>query len=289
MLVAGFESPREKYCVPSILTKRGITHKRVVQIAGKYIEVLFSVIQDEQKRVEARDLLNSRYGWRGYGSAHELHSDIRHTTFVAEIEDQVVGTMTLAVDSDSDRDLAIDRTFADLAGAIRREAGGRICELTKLAFDEGVRSKEVLAGLFHMAFIYGTAHTDCTDLFIEVNPRHVRFYELMLGFLGVGSVRTNASVDAPSRLMRLGVESIRKNIRELAGARVHSNARSLYPYFFPPEEERQVRRLLDLAFLSPTARSEQYRECAGERPDASIDEDACAVDYFNAAQMRSAA
>jgi hypothetical protein len=118
MLVAGFELRTGKYCLPQVLHRREISHNRSVKIDGEYKEVVFSVIQDDRKRVEARDLLNSRYGWRGYGSAHDLHSDIRHTTFVAEINEQVVGTMTLAVDSD--RGLAIDRTFADVAGAIRR-------------------------------------------------------------------------------------------------------------------------------------------------------------------------
>lgn len=270
-----------------MLSKREITHTRSVKIDGEYKQVLFSIIQDDRKRAEARDLLNSRYGWRGYGSAHDLHSDIHHTTFVAEIDEQVVGTMTLAVDSD--HGLAIDRTFADVAGAIRQEADGGICELTKLAFDDGVRSKEVLAGLFHMAFIYGTTHTDCTDLFIEVNPRHVRFYEMMLGFQGVGSERTNASVGAPSRLMRLRVDAIRQNIREMAGAQPLLNTRSLYPYFFPPEEERQVRRLLDAASPSAIDRLERLLEpAADERLDARIEERA-ATGYFSAEQMRSAA
>jgi hypothetical protein len=271
-----------------VLPKRHIAHKRRVKIDGRHNEVLFCVIQDETKRLEARDLLNSRYSWRGYGSAHDLHSDIRHTTFVAEIDEQVVGTMTLAVDSE--RGLAIDHTFADVAGAIRRDAEGGICELTKLAFDEGVRSKEVLAGLFHMAFIFGTAHTDCTDLFIEVNPRHVRFYEMMLGFEGVGPERINASVGAPSRLMRLKVDAIRDNIREWAGSPTLSSNRSLYPYFFPPEEERQIRRMLDSSSLSPIDRLELlFDSSAGERMGVRTVECVGAKPYFSVEQMRPAA
>ncbi len=288
MLAADFQLRLESYQLPKVLPKRDLIHKRDVKIAGEYKKVLFSGIKDDRKREEARDLLNSRYAWRGYGSAHDLHSDIRHTTFIAEIDGQIVGTMTLGVDSASG--LAIDRTFSDVVDAIRREAGGGLCELTKLAFDEGVRSREVLAGLFHMAFIYGTTHTNCTDLFIEVNPRHVRFYEMMLGFQGVGQARTNASVGAPSRLMRLGVDTIRNNIRQMAGGQPLSNTHSLYPYFFPPEEERQVRRLLDLASPSSIDRLERLLESAAcERLDAPIEEQAGATDYFNAVRMRPAA
>jgi hypothetical protein len=287
MFVAGLESRPKKYFSPEVLPKRQINHARRVQISGEDKTVSFSVAQDEHKRAAARDLLNDRYGWRGYGSAHDLHSDIQHTTFVAEVDGQVVGTMTLAVDSD--RGLAIDRTFADVVGQIRREPGTGICELTKLAFDDSVRSKEVLAGLFHLAFIYGTTHTDCTDLFIEVNPRHVRFYEAMLGFEGVGSLRTNASVDAPSQLMRLGVDAIRDNIREMTGTPPVASARSLYPYFFPPEEERQIRRLLGSARPSAADRRARLFESASGLLDARVEEGADATGCFKTEHMRSAA
>ena len=288
MLAAELELRLGKYLFPQVLPKHDITHKRTVQIAGEYKEVLFSVIKDDRKREEARDLLNSRYAWRGYGSTHNLHSDIRHATFIAESDGQVVGTMTLGVDSD--RGLAIDRTFADAVDAIRSEAKGGLCELTKLAFDEGVRSREVLAGLFHMAFIYGTTHTNCTDLFIEVNPRHVRFYEMMLGFQGVGEARTNASVGAPSRLMRLGVDTIRANIRQMAGGQPLSNSHSLYPYFFPLEEERQVRRLLEVASPASIDRLQRLLEAAaGERVESRVEEHAGAPGYLDRERMRPAA
>ena len=260
MFAAELESRLEKYGFPQLSPKRKITHTRSVQIGGVLKDVSFSVVQDERRRYAARDLLNDRYGWRGYGSAHDLLSDVHHTTFVAEIDGEVVGTMTLGVDSDEG--LAIDSTFSDVVGQARREPGAQICELTKLAFDETVRSAHVLAGLFHLAYIYGTAHTACTDLFIEVNPRHVRFYETMLGFQGVGSETTNMSVGAPSRLMRITVDAIRQNIRQIAGAPTPAATRSLYPYFFPLEEERHVRRLLEAAHSSAADRQERLRSAA---------------------------
>ena len=243
------------------LAIRRLSHTRTVEIAGDCADVTFFVVDDQGRREAARKLLNGRYGWRGYGSAHDLGSDRHHTTFAAEIDGEIVGTMTLAIDSPDG--LAIDRTFRDVAADARREPGTRICELTKLAFDEGVRSKEVLAGLFHMAFIYGTMLSDCTDLFIEVNPRHVRFYQTMLGFRSVGGECLNLSVGAPSRLMRLAVDEIGRNIRQMTENPTSGNARSLYPYFFPAPEERQVRRQLEFAF-SAAAGFEQYLDPAAQ-------------------------
>jgi hypothetical protein len=165
----------------------------------------------------------------------------------------VVGTITLAIDSE--QGLAIDDTFKDEADQIRQEDGAKICELTKLAFHSGVRSKEVLAGLFHLVYIYGTAVSECTDLLIEINPRHTSFYETMLGFERIGSLKTNGSVAAPSQLMRLKVEAIRRNIGDLAANATVACHRSLYSYFLPPLQETQLRCQLS---LHPRARHIRY-------------------------------
>jgi len=205
-------------------------------------DVKFRAIEDGEQLCAARDLLNDRYGWRGYGSAHNIPSGAHHTTFTAEVDQNVVGTITLAIDSEFG--LALDSTFGDEVNEIRDEGGARICELTRLAFHSCVRSKEVLAGLFHFVFIYGTTISDCTDLLIEINPRHACFYETMLGFERVGPLKTNGSVAAPSQLMRLKVDAIRKNISELAGSANPTSKRSLYYNFFPHLQETQIRCLL---------------------------------------------
>ena len=59
--------------------------------------------------------------------------------------------------------------------------GRKLCEFTKLAVDESVRSQAILGAIFHVACIYVINLHRCTDVLIEVNPRHVRFYERMLG------------------------------------------------------------------------------------------------------------
>jgi len=205
-------------------------------------EVAFSAVEDPDKLGHARDLINDRYGGRGYGSAHVIPSGAHHTTFTAEVDETVVGTMTLAIDSEFG--LNIDHTFGVEVSQIRQMKGSKICELTRLAFDSGVRSKETLAGLFHFAFIYGTMISECTDLLIEVNPRHAGFYKKMLDFERIGALKTNDSVDAPSQLMNLKVDAIRRSILCLAGRAPPDAARSLYSKFFPPLQEAQIRCLL---------------------------------------------
>jgi hypothetical protein len=219
-------------------------HVRSFAIAGQVKDVKFCVIEDDNKLKAARDLLNERYGWRGYGSTHVIPSGVHHTTFTAEVEGSIVGTITLAVDSP--RGLAIDGAFKNEVDHVRQGRKAQVCELTRFAFHPGIRSKEVLAGLFHLAFIYGTAITSCTDLLIEVAPRHVGFYEAMLGFKRLGPLKTNENVGSPSQLLALKVETIVQSISERAGHVGSSSDRSLYPYFYPPGQEDHIRRSLAL-------------------------------------------
>ena len=219
---------------------------RRLWVGGEFKEVGYrvSVGPNSGLHKAACSLLNNRYAWRGYGSVFGIPTGAHHTTFVTEVADTVVGTLTLAIDSE--QGLSIDQSFPQYAARARGRPGARICELTRFAFDGSVRSKEVLAGLFHMVFIYGTMISDCSDLFIEVHPRHVGFYEHMLGFQLVGEAGVNVAVGAPSQLMGLGVDAIRRQILELAGTGGTVSTRSLYPYFLPAVQELQIRGALAL-------------------------------------------
>jgi hypothetical protein len=203
------------------------------------------------QRSRANMLLNRMYSWRGYGANHKLPSDPNCVTFAATSQDDVIGTLTLTVDSAAG--LAADRTFKDEIERFRTAPGARLCELTKFAFDTSSPARPRLAALFHIIFIYGSMHYDCTDLFIEVNPRHRRFYEIMLGFTCVGPAKTNVSVNAPALLMWLNVGAIRQYIDKYAG-NGREAGRSLYAHFFSPGEEEGIYgRLVGLATGSRSA------------------------------------
>lgn len=187
------------------------------------------------QRNRANMLLNRMYSWRGYGNDHAVPSTPNCVTFTASDNEDVIGTLTLTVDSPAG--LAADRTFKEELEPFRNAPGAKLCELTKFAFDTSSPARPRLAALFHIIFIYGSMHYDCTDLFIEVNPRHRRFYEVMLGFRPVGPTRTNESVAAPAQLMWLNVADIRRHIDRHARDGMQES-RSLYPYFFSPKEEQ---------------------------------------------------
>lgn len=187
-------------------------------------------------------LVNRMYAWRGYGADHQLAYKNNRVTFTACVDELVIGTLSLGVDGPDG--LAADETFKNELDQFREIPGAKLCELTKFACDPSTKSQPALAALFHVIFIYGTQRYDCTDLFIEVHPRHVRFYEAMLGFQRVGAPRLNPAVtwwpaDVPVQLLWLKVSEIRRLIDAHAGDKT-TDTRSLYPYFFSHREEQGI-------------------------------------------------
>lgn len=233
--------PRGGIASPALQsTDRHSTAQRASLSGGAFCKpVEIELADTTDRRESACSLINRRYAWRGYGSNHALPSHRASATFTASDVSRVLGTVTLVVDSEVG--LAADKIFAEELNEFRETPGRKICELSRLAFDTGLPSKPLLAALFHIVFIYGYHHHRCTDLFIEVNPRHRRFYEAMLGFKALGAPRTNASVGAPSQLMWLEISSIRRRIEAAAGNPApDAMARSLYALFFSRDDALEL-------------------------------------------------
>lgn len=191
-------------------------------------------------RNSASMLINRMYAWRGYTGDHQPSDDPNRITLTATDKGDVVGTLSIGIDSDVG--LMADEVFGPELDA-HRANGARLCEFTKFAFDPSVRSKTALANVFHLAVIYARDMHDCTDIIIEVNPRHRRFYERMLGFRKEGDLKINTRVDAPAYLLRVNLRYVTEQISIFGGTYAsdgETDERSFYPYFFSPREERGI-------------------------------------------------
>ena len=199
----------------------------------------------EEGRNSASMLINKMYSWRGYAGFHEIKESPNRITLTASNKDVAIGTITLSIDSPIG--ILADEIFKDQVD-IRRNLGGKVCELIKLAFDPNIRSRLVMASLFHVAYIYGRYIHKCTDVFIEVNPRHHRYYETMLGFKRLGGIKTNPRVNAPAILLWADINYVAQQIQKIGGNSSHpADERSLYPYFFSQREEEGIlHRLLSI-------------------------------------------
>jgi hypothetical protein len=197
---------------------------------------------------EGSALVDRLYSRRGYKS--RINSDpapSERVTLQTCSDNEVFGTLTLSFDGCDG--LAADALYRGEIDAYR-VAGARVCEVTRLAIEPEWGSKEVLGALFHVAYVVARVLRGATDAFIEVNPRHVSFYQRMLHFRQAGECRMCTRVDAPAVLLHLTVAHVREQIA-LHGGRREEARGSLYPYFFSVDEERGLARRVLTPQTSP--------------------------------------
>ena len=195
--------------------------------------------QTPRERRSASSLLSRMYATRGYESEHLPDEECEHAkTFLASDHDSAIGTLTIGLDSSSG--LKLEALFPDEVGRFR-DAGHRICEFTKLAMDRRARSPRLLASMFHVAYIYAHRIKDLSHLLIEVNPRHVRYYESMLGFNVIAAARHDPRVNAPAVLLALDLGHAEEQIRRFGGKpELSAVERSAYPHFFSSKDEAGI-------------------------------------------------
>ena len=190
-------------------------------------------------RHAADSLLKERYAWRGY-HAVSLPTDqtTNRITLSAAEGDETIGTITVALDGPEG--LSAEDAFPDVMNDLRSQ-GVRVCEFTKLAIDPDSGSKRVLAALFHVAYIVAHRLRNYDVLVMEVNPRHVRYYQRMLGARVIGEQRLNRFVNAPAVLLSIPFDYIREQIEIHGGEGDHAvEERSLYPFAFSQREEAGI-------------------------------------------------
>ena len=209
--------------------------------AGETSRRLFKIrsADSQGRRSSASILINRMYASRGYTSAGLPDEQLpARITLVASEHEITIGTITIGFDSAAG--LHVDDPFAQETHDLRA-AGRRICEFTTLAMDSVVRSKRVLASLFHVAYIYAYRMMGFDTLLIEVNPRHRTYYERMLGFALLGAQRLNHRVNAPAVLMSLDFSHAHDQIARCGGKpEAAAHDRSLYPFFFSVAEEASI-------------------------------------------------
>lgn len=195
--------------------------------------------ETEERRGMVNSLLKNRYGFRGYQEV-SLPTDrsVHKFTLSAVEEEAIIGTITVSIDGP--KRLSADEAFAPEVELLRSQ-GRRLCEFTKLAVDPTVGTKRVLASLFHVAYIVAHRIRGYDMLLIEVNPRHVRYYERMLGFTVLSEERMNRSVNAPAVLLCAEFSYIMAQIGKFGGQpELAATERSLYPFVFSLKEECSI-------------------------------------------------
>jgi len=194
--------------------------------------------------MNAANLVKEMYSRRGYLTDGVTPLPRRENTITLDAHDahQVMGTLTVRLDSPEAGLLADALYMAEIDEF--RTTGRKVCEVSKLAVDPKFGSKELMASLFQLAYLYMHVVNRADDLFIEVNPRHAGFYKRMLGFEEIGELRICPRVNAPAVLLHIELEYMREQIAKHSGRGSSAIEKSLYPYFLSCSAEDWIDRAL---------------------------------------------
>ncbi|NWG38484.1 MAG: hypothetical protein HXY27_00750 [Hydrogenophilaceae bacterium] len=234
--IISFESPyRLKDLCPPMGNEASVAEEN---LGDRQFKIRFA--QQEDVFSNASLLVQKRYAWRGFPKV-QLKKCPNRITILSYLQNRVVGTVTVGYDSEEG--MLADELYKPEIDHLRQQ-GKRVGELSKLAVDENIGSKQLLASLIHIAYIYGVIH-ECTDAVIEIVPHHKNFYEKMLGFKQIGEERLNKRVNFPVILMHLDLSYMQARIDEVGGKGKSARERSLYPYFFSTHDQDGIlRRIL---------------------------------------------
>jgi hypothetical protein len=178
-------------------------------------------------------LVRRRYESRGYQAALTV-TDPSLYTFAAYDSGTLVGTLGVRLDSPAG--LKIEELYGDEVEALRAR-GLRLTEFTRLAVAESAASKEVLGALFHTAVLFSHVVRGCTNVVIEVNPRHVAYYRRVLFFKPLGPLRHLDRVGAPAEALVLEFPTLMNAIDAFFSKpdwREHTG--SFFSTWFSPED-----------------------------------------------------
>jgi len=218
-------------------------HSDTNNIALDQQQFKIRLANSDGRRESASLLIKKMYAWRGYETAGATGDTPNRITLMADLEGHVISTLTIGLDSPAG--LLVDTLYKDEIDRLRHDQH-RVCEFTKLAVDQEIKSKRVLASLFHLAYIYAHLIHGATDTVIEVNPRHAVFYKRMLGFEQLGEERMCPRVNAPAVLLHLPFEIATREIAKHGGTFADiPGVKSIYPFFFSRQDESgMVARLM---------------------------------------------
>jgi hypothetical protein len=220
-------------------------------ISGLDCQIL--VAADRETRERAYALAHRIYRRSGYvpEDGQRLcvspHDASQHTlTLLAQdAQGNDCATISLVFDSQH-HGLPCDEIYRNEVDALRA-SGCRLAEVTRLAIDDSCSgAKVLLLHLFNQCYIFARIVRNQTDLLVEVNPRHVKYYQRLLRFQQAGPERPCSRVQgAPALLLRLNFDQIEETVihsgctqgRDLQGERLHP-----YPYTKP--EESAIARFL---------------------------------------------
>lgn len=201
---------------------------------ASYDNYSISIANTRESRLKAFQLAYEVYLAKGYIPENKRKmlvspSDSIPDTCVININDgeEVVASITLNFQDHSD--LPCQELYNDEVAPLL-EQRLKLVEITRLVIKENHRhSNYLLAQLFQATFIYSFQVKNVSQLVIEVNPRHVAFYQNLLGFTVLGNEKACERVNnAPAILLHLDLNFIHNNLQKFYGNELNVASRNKF-------------------------------------------------------------
>jgi hypothetical protein len=162
---------------------------------------------------------------------------------------EIVGTLSIVIDGE--KGLPCHELFPEELNRLRQK-GAKVAEVIRLAISEDHKnSKEILLGMFNLVCNYIKNVAGCSDLVIEVNPRHVKYYQRLLLFNVISEEKECIRVEgAPAVLLCLN----KTDVEYYYQAKSHDKEflRSLHPHLSKGIEEVFLTKMIQTEMLKIT-------------------------------------
>lgn len=220
-------SPRRSASPPAIRTfnpDRGSRHTPAtpdpmsLSVAGIDRDIQVKIASTPDEWEQAFRLVAEKYSDKGYVDAGsgQIHFTTYHAlpdtvTFIAKEGDRVLTTMSLVPDN-----VALGLPMETIYGAeieALRFKGKRLNEVTCLA-DADLPLRQFVPVFMELSrlLLQYNARQGSNELVIEVNPRHVKFYRKVWGFVPIGPRRACPSVQgAPAEAFFMDIGLMQQN------------------------------------------------------------------------------
>lgn len=189
-------------------------------------------------------------------------------TFTLLVEDETgrdAATVTLVFDAG--RGLPCDEIYGEELDALR-QSGKRLVEVTRLAISANFRNDiDLLLTLFNFIYIFARRVRNYSDFVIEVNPKHVKYYQRLLHFEIEGPERSCPRVrGAPAVLLRQDIAQAETEIERArcTDSTSRLNRKNLYAHAVSHQEERNVARFLEARHAPMSSAEKRHFDLASK-------------------------
>lgn len=185
-----------------------------------YEEYKISIANSRESRLQAFQLAYEVYLAKGYIPENKRKmlvspSDSIPDTCIINIYDKDEAVASITLNFQEHSQLPCQELYSEEISPLL-EKRVKLVEITRLVIKENHRhSNFLLAQLFQATFIYAYQIKNISNLVIEVNPRHVAFYQNLLGFTVLGNEKACERVNnAPAILLHLDLNYIQNNLEK---------------------------------------------------------------------------